>query len=179
MGLVRGFKSLINGNSEEIKKAKKMSLLTHAALMLLVVVSFKFGLLITSISLIAPVVFAGLSLLLVKSGEIKSNQNSRLLDCVDIMIFSAHFLLLAFIRFMPLYVSHPIMILNLMVSAKYVARIIEVAYDSVDHSMVSIRISALQAEGIIRTDADKVMYRIIEAAPQFTSEQIADTSLFA
>jgi hypothetical protein len=71
------------------------------------------------------------------------------------------------------------MILNLMVSAKYVARIIEVAYDSIHHSMGSISISALQAEGIIRTDADKVMYRIIEAAPQFTSEQIADTSLVA
>ena len=179
MGLVKGLKSLINGNSEEIKKAKKVSLLTHAALMLLVVVSFKFGLLITAISLTAPVVFAGLSLLLVKSNEIKSPKSARLLDCVDTIIFSVHSLLLAFIRFMPLYVSHPIMILNLMVSAKYVARIIEVAYDSIHHSMVSVSISALQAEGIIRTDADKVMYRIIEAAPQFTSEQIADTSLVA
>ncbi len=127
--LLYAFFSAIQGNSEEIKKAKKMSLLTHAALMILVVVSFKFGLMITAISLILPVVFCLLSVSLVITNK-ESSENVRLLDYVDTMMFFAHSLLLISYRFMPLNISLPIMLLNLMVSAQYVARIIDVAYSN-------------------------------------------------
>ena len=173
-------KKAINGNREEIKKAKKMSLFIHAVVMLLVVCSFKFGLLVTSISMCIPSLFAYLAQLDIKRQYPQSNTNSKkptFVDYVDVIMFNAHSLLLLFIKFLPVTISFPIMLLNLMVSTKYVARIIEVIYDSAHHAKVSSEIEGLQSEGYNIDINTALNIKMLKAAPLFKSGHIVAASL--
>lgn len=171
----------INGNREEIKKAKKMSLFIHAVVMLLVVCSFKFGLLVTSISIIIPQLFAIFAKLDIKRQYPQSNTNPTkptFVDYVDVIMFNAHSLLLLVIRWLPVTISFPIMLLNLMVSTKYVACIIEVIYDFEHHAKVSSEIEKLKPPGAMFDPVEENELKMYKSAHLLTSGCIADASLF-
>ena len=173
-------KKEINGIRKEIKKAKKMSLFIHAVVMLLVVCSFKFGLLVTSISICIPSLFAIFAQLDIKRQYPQSNTNSTkptFVDYVDVIMFSAQSLLLLFIKLLPVTISFPIMLLNLMVSTKYVARIIEVIYDSAHHAKVSFDIEVLRSSGEVIDINTERNIQMEKAAPLFRSDSIVAASL--
>ena len=145
--------------------------------------SFKLGMVITTISIIMPVVFAILAFVKIKKGNSVRLLLDDALPYLDALLFSSHALLLGFgTRWMSVPVAFPIMLLNIMVSSRYVARIIDVAYSNcLNHRKISNALLDPKDNSVERSfeGYKHAFCQVVTAlAPGFTSEKIWHTSIY-